>query len=182
MSSNERKEICSVSLDSESQASYFCTRWNWSRFLYRGQLKGHFLMSLETSEGLLEEMGAQALAKGSYCPPEEICKGIDNVTLTDVANVRPCASRCFFTPFHWSTVRSTECTWDKSCLCVQLFLKQLLMILQTFNLSPGCQEICVWKEGYGILWQPDQNALFGWALKSVPLCCPELGQQRKTST
>lgn len=45
-------------------------------------------MSLETSEGLLEEMGTQALAKGSYCPPEEICKGIDNVTLTDVANVR----------------------------------------------------------------------------------------------
>lgn len=45
-------------------------------------------MSLETSEGLLEEMGTQALAKGSYSPPEEICKGIDNVTLTDVANVR----------------------------------------------------------------------------------------------
>ncbi|CAG04434.1 unnamed protein product, partial [Tetraodon nigroviridis] len=52
----------------------------------KAQLKGHFLMSLETSEGLLEEMGTQALAKGSYCPPEEICKGIDNVTLTDVAN------------------------------------------------------------------------------------------------
>lgn len=45
-------------------------------------------MSLETSEGLLEEMGTQALAKGSYCPPEEICKSIDNMTLTDVANVR----------------------------------------------------------------------------------------------
>lgn len=54
----------------------------------RAQLKGHFLMSLETSEGLLEEMGTQALAKGSYCPSDEICKGIDNVTLTDVANVR----------------------------------------------------------------------------------------------
>lgn len=45
-------------------------------------------MSLETSEGLLEEMGTQALARGSYCTPEEICKGIDNVTLTDVSNVR----------------------------------------------------------------------------------------------
>uniref|UniRef100_A0A674NAW8 Ubiquinol-cytochrome c reductase core protein 2b n=1 Tax=Takifugu rubripes TaxID=31033 RepID=A0A674NAW8_TAKRU len=52
----------------------------------KAQLKGQFLMSLETSEGLLEEMGTQALAKGSYCPPEEICKSIDNVTLTDVAN------------------------------------------------------------------------------------------------
>lgn len=44
-------------------------------------------MSLETSEGLLEEMGTQALAIGSYCPPEEISKNIDNVSLTDVANV-----------------------------------------------------------------------------------------------
>lgn len=53
-------------------------------------------MSLETSEGLLEEMGTQALAKGSYCPPEEICKSIDNVTLTDVANVRLSSCWCFF--------------------------------------------------------------------------------------
>lgn len=45
-------------------------------------------MSLEASEGLLEEMGTQALAKGSYSPPEEICKGIDNVALTDISNVR----------------------------------------------------------------------------------------------
>ena len=45
-------------------------------------------MSLETTEGLLEEMGTQALASGSYCSAEEISKNIDNVTLTDVANVR----------------------------------------------------------------------------------------------
>lgn len=57
-------------------------------FLCRAQLKGHFLMSLETSEGLLENMGSQALATGSYCPPEEMSKNIDNVSLTDVANVR----------------------------------------------------------------------------------------------
>uniref|UniRef100_A0A3Q3VQW8 Uncharacterized protein n=1 Tax=Mola mola TaxID=94237 RepID=A0A3Q3VQW8_MOLML len=52
----------------------------------KAQLKGQFLMSLETSEGLLEEMGNQALATGSYCPPEEISKNIDNVSLTDVVN------------------------------------------------------------------------------------------------
>lgn len=45
-------------------------------------------MSLETSEGLLEAMGTQALTEGSYCPAEEISKKIDNVTLTDVSNVR----------------------------------------------------------------------------------------------
>lgn len=44
-------------------------------------------MSLETSEGLLEEMGTQALATGSYCPSAEISKKIDNVSLTDVSNV-----------------------------------------------------------------------------------------------
>ncbi|XP_012731562.2 cytochrome b-c1 complex subunit 2, mitochondrial isoform X2 [Fundulus heteroclitus] len=52
----------------------------------KAQLKGHYLMSLETSEGLLEAMGSQALADGSYHSPEEISKNIDNVSLTDVAN------------------------------------------------------------------------------------------------
>ncbi|XP_041829572.1 cytochrome b-c1 complex subunit 2, mitochondrial isoform X2 [Melanotaenia boesemani] len=52
----------------------------------KAQLKGQFLMSLETSEGLLEAMGTQALASGSYHSPEEISKNIDNISLTDVAN------------------------------------------------------------------------------------------------
>ncbi|XP_044034873.1 cytochrome b-c1 complex subunit 2, mitochondrial isoform X1 [Siniperca chuatsi] len=52
----------------------------------KAQLKGQFLMSLETSEGFLEAMGTQALTDGSYCSSEEISKNIDNVSLTDVAN------------------------------------------------------------------------------------------------
>ncbi|XP_062234454.1 cytochrome b-c1 complex subunit 2, mitochondrial isoform X1 [Platichthys flesus] len=52
----------------------------------KAQLKGHYLMSLETSEGFLEALGTQALAEGSYVPPEEILKNIDNVSLTDVSN------------------------------------------------------------------------------------------------
>ncbi|XP_041670771.1 cytochrome b-c1 complex subunit 2, mitochondrial isoform X1 [Cheilinus undulatus] len=52
----------------------------------KAQLKSQFLMSLETSEGLLEAMGTQALAEGAYCSHEEISKKIDNVSLTDVAN------------------------------------------------------------------------------------------------
>lgn len=52
----------------------------------KAQLKGQFLMSLETSEGLLEAMGTQALAEGSYCSAEEVSRNIDNVSLTDVAN------------------------------------------------------------------------------------------------
>lgn len=59
-----------------------------SRLSCRAQLKCHYLMSLETSEGLLEAMGTQALADGSYQSPEEISKKIDNISLTDVANVR----------------------------------------------------------------------------------------------
>uniref|UniRef100_A0A665WBV2 Ubiquinol-cytochrome c reductase core protein 2b n=1 Tax=Echeneis naucrates TaxID=173247 RepID=A0A665WBV2_ECHNA len=50
------------------------------------QLKGQFLMSLETSEGLLEALGTQALTQGSYISPEEISKSIDNVSLADVTN------------------------------------------------------------------------------------------------
>lgn len=45
-------------------------------------------MSLETSEGLLEAIGGQALAEGSFLSNEEVSKNIDNVSLTDVANVR----------------------------------------------------------------------------------------------
>uniref|UniRef100_A0A8C5ENZ0 Cytochrome b-c1 complex subunit 2, mitochondrial-like n=1 Tax=Gouania willdenowi TaxID=441366 RepID=A0A8C5ENZ0_GOUWI len=52
----------------------------------KAQLQGHYLMSLETSEGLLETMGTQALADGSYHSPEEISRRIDNVSLTDIAN------------------------------------------------------------------------------------------------
>ncbi|CAK6964056.1 cytochrome b-c1 complex subunit 2%2C mitochondrial isoform X1 [Scomber scombrus] len=52
----------------------------------KAQLKAQFLMSLETSEGLLEAMGTQALADGSYRTSEEICKDIDNVSLSDVAS------------------------------------------------------------------------------------------------
>ncbi|XP_029311849.1 cytochrome b-c1 complex subunit 2, mitochondrial isoform X2 [Cottoperca gobio] len=52
----------------------------------KAQLKGQFLMSLETSEGFLEAMGSQALAEGSYSSAEEVSKNIDNVSLTDVSN------------------------------------------------------------------------------------------------
>uniref|UniRef100_A0A7N6AL86 Ubiquinol-cytochrome c reductase core protein 2b n=1 Tax=Anabas testudineus TaxID=64144 RepID=A0A7N6AL86_ANATE len=52
----------------------------------KAQLKGQLLMCLETSEGLLEAMGTQALADGSYQSAEEISKNIDNISLTDVAN------------------------------------------------------------------------------------------------
>nr|XP_020471576.1 cytochrome b-c1 complex subunit 2, mitochondrial-like [Monopterus albus] len=52
----------------------------------KAQLKGQFLMSLETSESLLEAMGTQALAEGSYHSLEEVSKSIDNISLTDVAN------------------------------------------------------------------------------------------------
>lgn len=51
-------------------------------------------MSLETSEGLLEAMGSQALTDASYQSPEEISKRIDNISLTDVANVRLCFVLC----------------------------------------------------------------------------------------
>lgn len=68
-------------LSSCSTVTYLCV------LLCRAQLQGQFLMSLETSEGLLEEMGTQALATRSYCPSAEISKKIDNVSLTDVSNV-----------------------------------------------------------------------------------------------
>uniref|UniRef100_A0A8C8HQ30 Uncharacterized protein n=1 Tax=Oncorhynchus tshawytscha TaxID=74940 RepID=A0A8C8HQ30_ONCTS len=50
------------------------------------QLKAEYLMSLESSEGLLDAMGSQALTRGAYHSPEVIAQMIDSVSATDVAN------------------------------------------------------------------------------------------------
>ncbi|XP_030646180.1 ubiquinol-cytochrome c reductase core protein 2a [Chanos chanos] len=50
------------------------------------QLKAEYLMSLESSEGLFEELGAQALATGTYSSSEVVTQSIDAVTSTDVMN------------------------------------------------------------------------------------------------
>lgn len=44
-------------------------------------------MSMESSEGLLEEMGAQALSSGAYHSPETVAQSIDSVSHADVVNV-----------------------------------------------------------------------------------------------
>uniref|UniRef100_A0A673VMU8 Ubiquinol-cytochrome c reductase core protein 2a n=1 Tax=Salmo trutta TaxID=8032 RepID=A0A673VMU8_SALTR len=51
------------------------------------QLKAEYLMSMESSEGLLEEMGAQALSSGAYHSPETVTQSIDSVSHADVVNV-----------------------------------------------------------------------------------------------
>merc|ERR1712168_696948 len=52
----------------------------------KNKLKAQYLMSLETSEGLIDAMGSQALSGGVYLTPDTVTKSIDNVSLTDVAN------------------------------------------------------------------------------------------------
>lgn len=44
-------------------------------------------MSLENSEGLLEEIGAQALTTASYQLPDSVLQTIDAVALSDVVQV-----------------------------------------------------------------------------------------------
>lgn len=55
--------------------------------LHRNQVKTDYLMSLETSESLLEEIGAQALATAAYELPDAVVKAIDAVTHGDVVKV-----------------------------------------------------------------------------------------------
>lgn len=50
-------------------------------------MKAEYLMSLETSDSLLEEVGAQLLASGAYSKPEAVLQAIDAVTSSEVANV-----------------------------------------------------------------------------------------------
>ncbi|KAM3863646.1 ubiquinol-cytochrome c reductase core protein 2a [Diretmus argenteus] len=50
----------------------------------KNQVKTEYLMSMESSECLLEEIGAQALATGAYRAPETVLQSIDTVTHADV--------------------------------------------------------------------------------------------------
>ncbi|ETE58508.1 Cytochrome b-c1 complex subunit 2, mitochondrial, partial [Ophiophagus hannah] len=51
------------------------------------QMKAAFFMSVESSEGLLNEIGSQALALGTYTSPAHVVEQIDSVTAADVVNV-----------------------------------------------------------------------------------------------
>ncbi|XP_028267515.1 ubiquinol-cytochrome c reductase core protein 2a [Parambassis ranga] len=50
----------------------------------KNQVKAEYLMSIESAEGLLEEIGAQALNTGSYQVPDAVAQAIDTVTQDDV--------------------------------------------------------------------------------------------------
>ncbi|XDV44924.1 hypothetical protein PO909_013134 [Leuciscus waleckii] len=53
----------------------------------KNQLTAEYLMSIESSEGLMEAIGSQALAEGSYHSPEAVTQKIDAVSSADVVNV-----------------------------------------------------------------------------------------------
>lgn len=55
--------------------------------VFRNQLKADYLMSLESSEGLLEELGVQVISSGAYSSPQSVTQIIDSVTSNDVVNV-----------------------------------------------------------------------------------------------
>ncbi|KAM6957385.1 ubiquinol-cytochrome c reductase core protein 2a [Aplochiton taeniatus] len=50
------------------------------------QVTAEYLMAMESSEGLLEEIGSQALINGAYQAPDIIVQGIDAVSHADVVN------------------------------------------------------------------------------------------------
>uniref|UniRef100_A0A2R8NEG6 Cytochrome b-c1 complex subunit 2, mitochondrial n=1 Tax=Callithrix jacchus TaxID=9483 RepID=A0A2R8NEG6_CALJA len=52
----------------------------------KNKLKAGYLMSVESSEGLLEEVGSQALIAGSYVPPSTVLQQIDSVANADIIN------------------------------------------------------------------------------------------------
>ncbi|KAJ6659740.1 hypothetical protein lerEdw1_018455 [Lerista edwardsae] len=52
----------------------------------KNQLKAAFLMSVESLEGLLDEIGSQALASGAYTSPATVVEKIDAVATADVVN------------------------------------------------------------------------------------------------
>ncbi|CAD7682154.1 unnamed protein product [Nyctereutes procyonoides] len=52
----------------------------------KNKLKAAYLMSVESSEGFLDEVGSQVLVAGSYMPPTTVLQQIDSVADTDIVN------------------------------------------------------------------------------------------------
>ncbi|XP_042360332.1 cytochrome b-c1 complex subunit 2, mitochondrial [Plectropomus leopardus] len=50
----------------------------------KNQVKSEYLMSIESTEGLMEEIGAQALTTAAYQLPDAVLQAIDAVTQDDV--------------------------------------------------------------------------------------------------
>uniref|UniRef100_A0A8C2EH12 Ubiquinol-cytochrome c reductase core protein 2b n=1 Tax=Cyprinus carpio TaxID=7962 RepID=A0A8C2EH12_CYPCA len=53
----------------------------------KNQLTAEYLMSIENSEGLMEAIGSQVLAEGTYHSPEAVTQKINAVSSADVVNV-----------------------------------------------------------------------------------------------
>uniref|UniRef100_A0A8C1R6V4 Cytochrome b-c1 complex subunit 2, mitochondrial n=1 Tax=Cyprinus carpio TaxID=7962 RepID=A0A8C1R6V4_CYPCA len=53
----------------------------------KNQLTAKYLMSIESSEGLMEAIGSQVLAEGTYHSPEAVTQKINAVSSADVVNV-----------------------------------------------------------------------------------------------
>lgn len=56
----------------------------------RNQLKANYLMSVETSKGLLNEIGSESLVSGTHTSPSAAAQKIDSVATADVVNVSMC--------------------------------------------------------------------------------------------
>lgn len=54
---------------------------------FRNQVKTEYLMLMEDSEVMLEEVGAQALAAAAYQQPDAVLQAVDAVTLDNVVKV-----------------------------------------------------------------------------------------------
>uniref|UniRef100_A0A8D2PA69 Ubiquinol-cytochrome c reductase core protein 2 n=1 Tax=Zosterops lateralis melanops TaxID=1220523 RepID=A0A8D2PA69_ZOSLA len=52
----------------------------------KNQLKANYLMSVETSKGLLNEIGSEALVSGTHTSPSAAAQKIDSVATADVVN------------------------------------------------------------------------------------------------
>uniref|UniRef100_A0A2K6QGW7 Cytochrome b-c1 complex subunit 2, mitochondrial n=1 Tax=Rhinopithecus roxellana TaxID=61622 RepID=A0A2K6QGW7_RHIRO len=52
----------------------------------KNKLKAGYLMSVESSERFLEEVGSQALVAGSFVPPSTVLQQIDSVANADIIN------------------------------------------------------------------------------------------------
>lgn len=94
-------------------------------------------MSIESSDSLLEEIGAQALITASYQPPDSVLQAVDAVALNDVVQVCTCNKHLKISA-QMNRVQGMMFTHWPMVNVVLMSLRYAVLQLKNYTLPRGC--------------------------------------------
>lgn len=154
---------------------YYLAVKNWLLLvLDRNKLKAGYLMSVETSEGFLSEIGSQALLAGSYMSPPTFLQQIDSVADADVIKVSKwnmCFSLWLFNLNEEPSEELPKLPWG---LCVGAQSRKALSIVSTDSLPSnlGVYVLLIQGNAHFKLLESDKQLQVAWLETGfMAVCC-----------